>query len=288
MGNKKIFQSLRNALLTLVSYPPVFIPFVVIAFVQLVVLEILYFVPRYPLNIFFEPIIAKLWGEHFLHYPFNIALLPKLFQYTQAPIYLFVTSFLIGVGINTICKINNDEKVTFGGVFKDTLKHYVHIFTAAFIAFALVLVFSEVYELLIRKALTIDPRIGNKYKLKLIVKILILEGAPYFNLLASVFITTLFAYVIPVIVIANKKVFPAIAESFKTLFGAPWFTFMVVFIPTLIYVPILMLRGGAGLSFSIPEMSIVLLVISIFAMVFIDAIIYTTLSTYYLTKKEQS
>ena len=288
MGNKKIFPSLKNALVTLFSHPAIIVPFIVIAFIQLLILEIVYFIPRYPLNMFFEPIITKLWGEQFMHYPYNIAIMPKLFQYTQAPMYIFVSSFLIGVAANIIMRVNNEDKDDFGTVFKDTLKHYVHIFCGAVIAFVCVLIFSEIYELLIKKALTMDPMRGNKYKLKKIVRMLILDGAPYFNLLASVFITTFFAYVIPVIVVAKKKIFSAIVENFKLFFGAPWFTFMVVFIPSLIYVPILMLRGGTDITFTTPELSIVLLVISIFAMVAIDAIICTTLTTYYLIKKEES
>lgn len=288
MGNKSIFQGLKNTQLTLFSHSPVLIPFIVIACIQLFVLELIYFVPRYPLNIFFEPIITKLWGEQFMHYPYNIAILPKLFQYIQGPLFLFVTSFLIGVAVNALAKVNNDEPAKFGLVLKDTFKHYIHIFIGALLAFLVVLAFSEVYELLIRKALTMDPNRGDKYLLKLIVKMTILEGAPYINLLFSIFITALFGYVIPAIVIGNLKIFPALVENFKILCSAPIFTFMVTFIPTLLYVPVLILRGGAQVSSTAPEMSILLLVLSIIVMVAIDAVIYTTLATYYLMKKEGS
>ncbi|MFT5169844.1 MAG: hypothetical protein ACI9E5_001379 [Candidatus Omnitrophota bacterium] len=283
MSDKKIFQSLSNALHTLMAHPIILAAFVVIAFLQFFILEFLYFIPRYPLNIFFEPIITKLWGVQYLHYPLNIVLLPKLFHYTQAPFYLFVSSFLTGVAIKTIVKINNDEKVSFGKTFKETLGSYVHIFVGALFTFLCILAFSQFYEVCINRAIIIRSMSGKFFLLKRFI----IDGAPYVNLVASVIITTLFAYVIPIIVIDKKKVVAAIIGNFKVLMKAPLYTFMVILIPSLLYVPILLLRSSTQINMAMPEMSVIMLVLSIIIMVAIDAIAYTALTTYYLIQKEQ-
>ena len=77
---KHLIPLLRGAVDTFVTNPIIFLPFITIAFVQLMVLEILYFTQQFPLAVFFNPIINTLWGERFTRYPYNFEILPKLFQ----------------------------------------------------------------------------------------------------------------------------------------------------------------------------------------------------------------
>ncbi|MDP3789263.1 MAG: hypothetical protein Q8R48_02550, partial [Candidatus Omnitrophota bacterium] len=51
--------------------PVIFTPFIFIAFLECLVLEISYFSARFPLSSIFAPIIRKFFGEQFLHYPGN-------------------------------------------------------------------------------------------------------------------------------------------------------------------------------------------------------------------------
>ena len=76
---------LRGSVDTIVTNPVILIPFLTIAFVQLLALEILYFAPRFPLSAFFNPLIRTLWGGEFVHYPSNLMILPILFQKIQVP-----------------------------------------------------------------------------------------------------------------------------------------------------------------------------------------------------------
>jgi len=99
MPSKKVpghlIPLLRGSIDTYVTNPVILIPFLSIAFVQLLALEILYFAPRYPLAAFFNPIVQTLWGERFVHYPNNLLILPKLFQNVQVFVYIFISSFFI-------------------------------------------------------------------------------------------------------------------------------------------------------------------------------------------------
>src|SRR3989338_4563138 len=97
--SKQLVPLLRGAVNTFISRPIILLPFMTIAFIQLVILELLYFAPRFPMSAFFNPIVQTLWGEKFTHYPNNFIVLPKLFQYAQAPIYIFFSCFFIAVAI---------------------------------------------------------------------------------------------------------------------------------------------------------------------------------------------
>jgi len=132
---KQLIPLLRGSVDTFVNNPIILIPFITIAFVQLLVLEVLYFSPRFPLSSFFNPIIWTKWGMQFIHYPNNILILPKLFQNMQVVVYIFVSSFFIAVAIGIISAINSGKKINFSSACKDTLGQYIHIFTGALIAF---------------------------------------------------------------------------------------------------------------------------------------------------------
>jgi hypothetical protein len=279
---KNVFALLGFSINTLFQNPQILKPYIFLIFFQLLVLEILYFSIRFPLKTFFGPMIGKIWNEAFLHYPFNFSLLPKMFQYTEFPIYIFVTSFIIGMAISALHKLNNGEEVNEKTLLKESFRHYVHIIVAAVISFLVVMALFKLYGLVYDRALMIRSTAGKFF----LIKVILVQGAPYFNLLLSIFGTVLFAYVIPIIIIENKKIFSALFLNFKNLMASFWFTFWIVFIPSLMFVPVLLLRNTTFLERLWPELNVVMLIATIFVMVFIDAIVYTALSAHYLLKKE--
>ena len=284
MSDKKIIPLLRSTMVALVEHKIILFPFCIIAFLQLFILEILYFAPRYPLNLFFGPLIRRLWSENFLHYPLNLLLLPKLFQSIQIPLYIFVSSFLIAVAISIIASVNSDKKVQFQKAVKENLWAYVHVVIASTIIFAVVLGLFKVYGLVFNRALLIAAQSGVKFWIKQVI----ILGAPVINLLISIFVTVLFAYVFPIIVIERKKVFAALILNFQVLWKSFWFTFAVVLIPSLLYLPILLLRSTTPLGNVLPDLRVILIVLSVIVMVGVDAIVYSALTTLYLLRKESS
>jgi len=280
----KTIAILRSALGTIMSHPVVLFPFSIVAFVQLLVLEVIFFAPREPLRQFFSPMIHRFAGEVYLHYPFNFFLLNRWFQKVQIPIYLFLSAYLIGVVIAVIRDINSEEKVRIGKIFKETLSLYVHIFVSAALSVGILYGFTFAYGLLIRRAIAISSTSGIFF----LVKQTVLVGAPYFNLMFAVFITALFAFVLPIIVIEKKKVFSAIIHNFRLLGGSFLCLLGVVFVPSFIYLPVLLLRSNKHLFGDVlaPEMWGVLMVVSIFVLLLIDALQYTGITILYLLKKE--
>ncbi|MCK5082392.1 MAG: hypothetical protein KAR31_05755 [Candidatus Omnitrophica bacterium] len=283
---KEIVPLLKGAINTFTSHPVILVPFVTIAFIQIFVLEILYFSPRFPLSGFFNPIVWTFWGEGFVHYPNNFTILPKLFQYAQIPLYIFISSFLIAVAMAIIAAINDGRKVRFLSACRSTLPKYIHVFIAASMLFGVFYGFHRGYSLMMARATQIASTEGVFF----IIKTVVIKGAPYFNLLIGVFVTTVFAFVFPLITIDGKKIFSAIGLNFKHLWGSFWFVSFLVVIPTAFYLPILLLRSNVNMiaQTAFPEVRVLILLASILVTMFIDATVYTAITTYYLLKKERS
>ncbi|MCA9407856.1 MAG: hypothetical protein H6755_01175 [Candidatus Omnitrophica bacterium] len=282
-AEKRLFPLLITAVNTIFWHPVIFFPFLLTAFIQFFILEILYFSPREPLNVFFGPIISKIWSPEYLHYPLNLILLPKLFQYLQYPVFILLSSYLVSVSIVIIKNINEDKSIHLKPLFKQTFSMYVHIVVSALLSFCLYICLMYFFDMVIARAMEIRSQSGKFF----ILKRLILEGAPYFYLFFSVLITTLFAYVFPMIAIERKKVFHAIWENLKLLKGSFFFTFFVVLIPSLFIIPILILRTTVSIDGAFPEISVWILVLSICVLLFIDAVVYTALTLFYLMLREK-
>lgn len=288
MTNKKINQTplslLQFSVGMLFNNPLIFYPFLVSAFIQIFILEILYFSARYPLSIFFAPIIKTLYGEIFLHFPFHTYLIPKLFQAVQIPIYIFITTFLIGTAIIIIAAINNDKKISFVMAMKEVWKHYVYLVVSAGLMFFILQSCFNLYEILIKRALEIRSSTGIFY----LIKIIIIYSSPYIHVGIGILVSTLFGFIFQIILISKRKIFSALYLNFKYLINSFCIVFLLVLIPTIVYLPILLLRNylaalpdGGVIGFRLISM-----MISIVIMVIIDAVVYTSLTTLYLFKYE--
>ncbi|MBF0522888.1 MAG: hypothetical protein HQL24_07545 [Candidatus Omnitrophica bacterium] len=281
--NKNPFQALKLASSILLENKAILFPYVVIAFIQLLLLEIFYFAPRHPLNLFFGPIIKKLWSDNYLHYPLNFVLLPTLFQNLQLPVYILVSSYFMAASINILVAVNNGDKLRLGNIYKKTFASYVHIIIAAAISVGVSLLFLKGYELILNRALIIRSESGLYGN----IKKLVIYGAPYFNLLLNILATCIVVYILPIIVIDRKNVFKALFLNIKMLFRSFFFTIFIVLVPSMLYVVIILLKNSDGLQSTAPELSAVIMACGILFVTIIDAVVYTTVSTNYLLGKEE-
>ncbi len=281
------FALLKTSVNTLFSHSAILFPYIIIMFVELLIFEILLFAPRYPLVKFFGPIISRLEGAVFLHYPFSYYILAKWFQNNVLQSFLFMifNSVFIGTSIAIINAINGNQPAIFKAAFKRAASFYVHLFLGASLPVATMLGLSYLHQLVIARALIIRSTTGMYF----IIKQSVLISAPYMNLLLAVFSATLFIYVFPAIIVDKKKFFPALAANFKTLWKSFWFTFFMLLLPALLYLPMIVLQSASNLFKEnvYPELFGALAVIAVLLSVFIDAIHYTTMTTYYLLKKEE-
>ncbi len=278
------FLLLRQTIYILESYQDIWVPAIIILFIQLLVLELLYFAPRYPLSTFFGPIVQTFWGEKYLHYPFNLIELAEQFQLAQIPIYIFFSNYLMAVAIAVITDINRGQKIILGKKFIETLRMYVSISMAACVISVSYVGLIKLYDMVVQQASLIDPQKGILY----VVKMIVVDGAPYLSLLIGIFITTLFAFVLPIIVIEKGKFFKALALNFRMIVRSFWLVLAIVILAHVPFGTILLLRTTI-VKFSdtvFPELRVIILVISLTLLIVIDTMIYTAMTIYYLFKKE--
>ena len=159
-SHKQLIPLLKEAVNSFVANPIILFPFMTTAFIQLLVLEIIYFAPRFPLVYFFGPIIRRMAGEMYLHYPQHLFLIPKWFQVAQYFLFIFVSSFLIAVAIEIIKNINSNKKTTFSNALRAMLPQYVHICLAAILTFLVFYALSKLQGLIIGRALQVRSGAG--------------------------------------------------------------------------------------------------------------------------------
>ncbi len=281
---RDFFSLFKTTYAILCRHPNLLSPLIFVLFIHLFILEILYFAPRYPLSIFFGPIIIKLEGLNYLDYPYHFILLTKWFQKLQIPIWVIFTSFFLGVMINIIEVINSDKKLKISNVYRQTLASYVHIFFMSSIILACVRGLIFIYGLMIKRAALIRSEEGIYY----ILKRLVLEGTPYAFLFFSIVVTTIFAFVLPIIILEKRKFYSAFILNFRYLWGSFWRLFFTIFLVHLLYVPIIILTHNRKLfeHVLIPDMWLGIVIAGIGVMLIIDGFVYTAITTEYLMIKE--
>lgn len=219
-----------------------------------------------------------------MHYPLNFVVLTHWFQKAQIGIYVLFTIYFAGCAVSIIHSTNNHKRINMSSIMRKTLSSYIHLVITAMLLVAVVLGFSNLYDLLIQRAVIIRSTSGIYFMIKQVV----LLGSPYFNFLIAVLATSLFAFVVPIIIIEKKKVFSAIALNFRSLWKSFVFVFIVMLLPALLYVPVLLLRTNPRVfeTFLPPEAWSALIVISVIVTLYIEAIQYTAMTTYYLARRE--
>ncbi len=289
--NRNPIIMLRSAANTFAMHPIVLYPFVWIILLQLFIVEIIFFAPRFPLSHFFAPLITYFNGPQYLHYPHTISLLVNWFQgeFVQYPIYILVTTFFSGAAALTIYMINCEKTVNFKIILTETLKSYVHLIIAASLSAILIFYLSSkhgLYGLIIQRTFKIQSTTGPFY----LIKQIILATAPYCNLIMITFAISLFLLATPIIVIDKKNVISALITNFKILFGSFFQILLMMLLPTLLYLPVILLKANDKIFAKLfsPEVNVAILVLDIFITVTIDALQITTLTIFYLLQKENN
>jgi len=266
------------------EHQQIFYPYIIIVFINLLVLETLYFAPRHPLSSFFYPLIGRIWGAEYLHYPMDLMLLPKLFYYTQVIIFLFVSSFLTAIIADMVAAINNEKQVNFGASFQKSLPRYIYIFLYSLLSLLLLESFDYAYGLLIQRVHQIHSTTGIYFCLKKLV----FFAHPYAQFLYENIATALLIYVPVLVILEKKKFIGALIDNFKTICGSFWLTLTLVLVPTLGYLPLLLMKNNIGnlVEMTSPEVQVVALILNIFVTTGINIFIMASASAYYLYKKE--
>jgi len=274
---------LGEAIATLFRNPQLLYPFFLLGFIQFLLMEVLFFANRFPLAVIFAPVITRLHGPQYLHYPFNYELLNHWFQSARVVVYFFFTSFFVGKVVLMVARINNNESAE-GKMPRLGLRRYVNLIAIFFLTFLLVHGLTSAYGLLIRRATAIRSTDG----LFFIIKQSVLLGAPYFSLFFSIIVTVLFAYVIPLVVLDRKNVIIAFLKNFWFLGKTLLPLFIIILLSSLLYAPVLLLRSNQQwmAGFLTPEVWQIFTIAGVIIMLLIDAVQYTAITMCFLLTKD--
>lgn len=261
----------------------IFTPFILIAFLECLALEISYFCARFPLAAIFAPIIRKFFGEQFLHYPGNLVLLPKSFYYCQVAIYVLASAFLAAAAVQIFINIKTGHPVILKAIFKNTAKRYM-----SFVGFALIymilmtllekgetFVLLKAARVISRHLFTISPQLYS------VVSTVILFIT--FAIVQAFIILT-----IPIIVIEKKKLFRAILGSLSVACRNFIKVFSLVLVPLLFYLPTIFMKTFLTqiMDKTFSESGFYITLLGIISSLFIDCIVLVSLTQFLLDTKE--
>jgi len=282
--SKSPIALLRLAWNTIFSNPAVLFPFAILVFIQVLILEIIFFAPRYPLSLFFGPIISKMEGAGFLHYPLNYLLLLKWSHSIQMILFVFLNCFFIGAAVLIIEQINSNKIVQLRQIFREALSRYINLFVFAVINIVLVQFFSLGHGLLIQRAMAIKSVTGIFF----FIKQAVLLSAPLVQLLFAFILGALFAFVIPIVMLERKKIFTAFWINFREFGRSFGIMFWMITLSGILYLPIILIKSYLSTQPALfpPEALGIILILGVLVMALIDAWQYTAITIYYLDKKE--
>lgn len=244
-------------------------PFLLTAIAQVVVLYVLYILPRRPLVGILGPPVRAFFGELYLHYPHHIFLLPKLFYYARLCLGASVGILMTGMAIGMLWEANGGKKIRIVGNFAVALRRSLSLLAIWLTVF----IISFVFNRLIQKITSgMQPSIA-------------LSCLQY---IVAIIPQILFVYAMPSVIIEKNRFFKSIMRSFavfKKFFGL---TVILIFVPALLYIVTIILNYNAPAfinSFS-PEFLIVLLSIEIVFSFIIDVFATVPPVLVFLKQKE--
>lgn len=279
---KKVYQ---DSYLFLKNNPIYFYPYLILIFLEVLSILVLFLAPQNPLRLVFGPQIRTFWGERFLHYPFNFLLLPKLASYARTALAVIFGSLLTAMAVAMASDGFNNKKLNLGRSFIVALKKYLFIFIVIFVLnlgfhFARKIVPIGLFKYFVAGHTRL-LFIGSKWWLGPI--------AIGINFLLAVFIQALFIYIIPVFIIENKKFLSSLGMAFGFFFRLFKSTLILVLLPTLLYIPIIILsfNGAFLMNKFFPEIVLLLEFLgTLLINLIIDPVITLSTTRLYLNKRQ--
>ncbi|MEK6564637.1 MAG: hypothetical protein AABZ65_06390 [Candidatus Omnitrophota bacterium] len=249
----------------------ILLPFILVGLVDVFLLLIIYLAPQPPLSALLGPPIKVFWGERFLHYPLNLFLIPRLFDIAHIISTALIGVLMTGAAVKMLEEAHGGLRPGLGRGIAKSLRVYLKLLVIWLVMFGLV---SAVFKIL--------PVI---FHFKQRAASFMVLGAGF---LISTLIQALFIYAIPAVIIEERKIFPAIKRSVSFCLGALLPTLVLVALPTIIYIPMLILKSKLSFLMSkiFPEAVLIFIVSGIVISVIIDCLVTSSTTILFLNKKE--
>jgi len=273
-----------ESLQLMITRPIVMLPFIIIAFLEGLSLELIYFSSRRPLSYLVSPIIRKFFGEAFLRYPGNLIILPKAFYFAQTLIYIFIGVALVSISVNIVKNIRLELPLKRNSMIRNALGHYVSFFGFGILVIAVMVLLNRTNMFVFFKIINLVGKHIPPGVIKVAPFVL-----SFCAFLANIIMQTFLVLVVPIIVLKKKSMFKALWESITLAFRNFFTIFPLIFLPFLIYLPITLLNTNMLklIEKTSPEINLYLTVTGIILTVFLECFIIVC-ATGFLMDKEGS
>ncbi len=269
----------------LTEKPVVFLPFFVIAFFEGLALEIILFATRHPLSVLFTPVIRKFFGEQFLHYPFNLLVVPRMFYAFQLVIYVVLGAFLGMISVIMVKNVLTRLPLKANAIVKNALKRYGAVVIYGLVIVGAMFVIQRFDTFLVtrvvrRIARDIPQHAPTLYSFLYTIAVFV----------SNVIVQTFLIFTVPLLIVKDMPIWRALGGSIVR--GAKWFLhiFPLLFVPLLVYLPVLLLKAFASaiVDKTFPEMTVIITVISILIAAVIECFIITSATQYLIVREKAS
>jgi len=251
-----------------------FVPFLLYAIIQTLLLYSLLNFSKPPFSSLFVPIIQSLFGEPALHYPNFFMVLSPLYSQINIILSGLIGIVIIGMATYIFAGTFNGERNGLGQSFKITLPKYGILFIIWIIETAFILV------MIIGVPQILNSLLQPSYRLSRIFELV--------GLLLAIVVASIFAYTTVLIILDKQKLFQSIAKTFLIFKKNAVTSFFLVALPTLLYFPINYLTKKAPIlvtKFS-PEIIVILLGTGIVISFFSSYFMIGSITRFYLLLSE--
>jgi len=264
----KIIEVWKESLELLKKYPRTLVPFALVVLFETLALYILFLTPQRPVAALLAPPVNRFFGEQYLHYPYNLFLLPKLFYYAQILIGASIGILMTGMALGMIKDAHDGKKPRMLISFVYSLKHCLTLLGIWIVMFSLSYGTRKLFQML--------PPDAERSALIAIIS--------YFVALLPQIV---FIYAMPSVIINNKTFIPAIRQG--VVFFAKHFvlSLALVLVPALIYLPVIAMNMSLPVLSSIfpPEIIVAIVGLGIAATCIIDIFVTTSPALVLLQKR---
>ncbi|MFH1996485.1 MAG: hypothetical protein ABIJ27_05745 [Candidatus Omnitrophota bacterium] len=246
---KKTFDIIKK-------YPQILTPFIAVGIIEFLALYILFLAPQRPVSILLAPPIKAFFGERFLHYPYNMSLLPKLMYYAHILISASIGILMTGTALGMIKDAHEKKAPKFLRSFAAALRRCLTLLGAWIVMFGLLFLVKKGTAL-------VTPETGATLTLSCL------------SYIAAVLSQVIFIYTMPAIMYEKKGLFAALKRGLQFFVRFPVPSLMVVFLPALLYIPVIIsnFKIPMMLKAPFPEIIVYLLSAGILTTVVIDILI---------------
>jgi len=254
------------------QYPVMIFPFAIAAVIDCMVLALLFFAPQEPLVTVFGPVIRVFWGEEYLHYPFNLALLPRLFSYGKECTVLVIGMLLTAIATGMMYQAARGVSVRPWVVMERSIRKYIPL--------ALVWVGVLLITYVSFKGASFLGRNGGLSSQSLFV----------LSAIVALSIEMVLMYCLPLIVVEKRGVLSSGYRALRMVRKYFLESFLMVLVPNLIVLPVM--AAYAKLPFLsellFPEIVLVVLLLRIVMLTVADFIITASGTMFLVNQGELS